>query len=119
MILCFVDNQVLETFERALGSRTILLHISFRIPSIIGMKKYLRAFDDHIAIQNKKSLSHLKRVLSSFYGTKDFLSQLRDLGSKAFSRSIFNGRKRNKEITSIAEVGNVSGCNRFSLRHPR
>ena len=81
------------------------------MPSITGMKDYLRAFGDHLAMQNKKSLSHLKRELSSFYGTNDFLSHLKDLGSKALSKSTINGPQRTKEITSIVEVGNVSDCN--------
>ena len=95
-----------------MGSSNVLLHNSFRVPPITGMKGYLRAFGDHLAMQNKKSLPHLKHWLSSFYGTDNFLSHLRDIGSKALSRSTVNRRKQNEEITSIADVGNVSDCNK-------
>ena len=74
------------------------------------MADYLQTFGTRLVEQNKRSLSFLKRDLSSFYGMDDFVGHLRNLGNDAVQRSTVDGGNRYKTIMSIAEVGKVSRC---------
>ena len=82
--------------------------VTVKVQFVLGMKEYLRTFGDRIFEQNKRSLSYLKRGLSSFYGMDDFVDHLGRLGSNAVKRSTVNGRRRTSHIAGITQVGNVS-----------
>ena len=85
----------------------------FQIHFILGMADYLQTFGNHLIEQNKRSMSYLKRDLSSFYGMDDFVGHLRKLGNNAVQRSTVDGSSRHKKILSIAEVGKVSSLSKM------
>ena len=75
--------------------------------SLLGMADYLETFSNRLSEHNKRGLVFMRDELASFYGNKNFVDSLHEIGHKSVKRSNIPHQKKAKHANMLGLVSEV------------